>query len=320
MNKPSSFPNSIFATLFSFVLIFLTGHAFAACVNTQSVTENSPLDWSAWAVPVASSTAIIATTGATSGTGTRLYGIPAAGDYTVQKVGATACASVTFSITNLNCNAPGCTLSSFRGSWNGGGEQAFPIVSSTFPTLAGLTLLVGATATHGNTVTIGTKAPTFNIAIHYGANPDNLFAQTGVITFDSALSITTNKDINFGVVTTGVASTYRMSTAGVFSVPVGTGVQLSTSQFWAANLTIYGSATQTISISTGSFVNSAHVTLSQTSCSYNGGASGTCALSNQAAPSSSGKTLLIGCDAAVTAGTTAGTLETPSFTVTVTYT
>ena len=62
------------------------------------------------------------------------------------------------------------------------------------------------------------------------------------------------------------------------------------------------------------------VSLSAATCAYNGGAAVPCSLSTQAAPTSAGKTLLLGVTVTVNASQTAGTTATPTFTITVVYT
>lgn len=305
--------------------LFINFPAFAACVSTYTVTQNTALNWSAWAIPGGSVTGIISSAGATSGTGTQIYGTKAAGSYNIAKLGANntcAPATVTFSITASNCNAPGCTLSAFRGSWNGGAEAAFPITSATLPSNAGRTLLIGATATHDNTVTAGAKAPTFTIGIHYAAQADATFAQTGAITFDTPLTIDTVTNIKFGFVKASTAGNFTINTAGTIT-PAGGGVWLGGVKN-AGSLKIHGSATQTISITTGTYVSSgigSGVVPSAATCAYNGGAAVACTgLTLQAAPTAAGKTLLLGVKVTVDANQTAATAATPSFTVTVTYT
>jgi len=297
--------------------------AFAACVSTYNVTQSAALNWSAWQVPGGSVTGIISSAGVTSGTGTQLYGVKAAGNYGIKKSGNNnTCATVTFSILTPNCNAPGCTLSAFRGSWNGGAETSFPITSATLPGGASKTLLIGGTATFDNTVTTGAKAPTFTLGIHYDAQPDATFNQTGAITFDTGLTIDTVVNINFGVVKAATAGDFTINTAGTIT-PAGGGVWLGGVKN-AGSLKIHGSAIQTISISAGSYVAGGignGVMPSAATCSYNGGAEVACTgMTLQAAPTAAGKTLLLGVKATVDANQTAATAATPSFTVTVTYT
>src|SRR5947209_4088357 len=74
---------------------------------------------------------------------------------------------------------------------------------------------------------------------------------TANIAFDTPLSITKNADIQFGTVKAGVTGTYVINTAASVSAS-GNGVWLYGTPA-AANLTIAGSTTQTISISVGTY-------------------------------------------------------------------
>jgi hypothetical protein len=133
---------------------------------------------------------------------------------------------------------------------------------------------------------------------------------------DTALSLTLNSDINFGKVKAGTADTYTISTAGAVS-HAGSGAELygSTS---AGSVTIVGSTSRTINISVGSYTANNGVTPQSATCNYNGGGSGTCALSGAAA-AGAGKTLLLGVQAVVDGTQTAGTSAAPTFVVTVVY-
>lgn len=289
---------------------------------TFTVTQAASLNWSAWQIPAASVTGIISSAGVTSGTGTQIYGTKAAGNYTVARSSSqTHCTSVTFSITASNCNASGCTLSAFRGSWAGGAEAAFPITSTTLPSNAGQALRIGATATYNNTVTAGVKAPTYTIGIRYNALADATYAQSAALTFDAPLSIDTVTPIRFGFVQASTAGNFTIDKNGTITAGGG-GVWLGGTKN-AGSMRIVGSATQTITISTGSYVASGiggGVTLSAATCAYNNGVEAACSLTTQAAPTSAGKTLVLGVRATVNASQTGNSAATPSFTVTVTYT
>jgi hypothetical protein len=306
--------------------LFSSKTSFAACVspNTFTVTQTAALGWSTWAVPSGSVTGVISSAGVTSGTGTQIYGVKTAGNYLVKKnSNNSTCATVNFSITASNCNAPGCTLSAFRGSWNGAAETAFPISSATMPPNGGLALKIGATATYDNTVTIGSKVPTYTIGMHYDALADQTFPESASIGFDTPLSIDTIVGINFGVVKAATAGTYTISTLGVVTPTLG-GVVLGGHPV-AGSMLIHGATNDTITISTGSYVAGGvgnGVTLSAATCSYNGGAETACdaGITLQTAPTSIGKSLKLGVKAVVNASQTAGTIATPSFTVTVSYT
>lgn len=138
---------------------------------------------------------------------------------------------------------------------------------------------------------------------------------TANIDFDTPLTLTKVNDINFGTVST-TPDTYTISTAGAVT-NAGAGQWLYGTPK-AGNITIAGSATQTVSISVGSYVASAHVTLGTPTCTYNAVAVTACNGAGLAAPGA-GKTLLLGINATVATGVVAGTPETPSYTVTVIY-
>jgi len=147
------------------------------------------------------------------------------------------------------------------------------------------------------------------------------FSETGAIGFDLPLSIDTVSNINFGHVQANTTGTYTINTSGnVTATGPGQWINGPTS---AGNLLIHGSSTQTISISAGSYVAGGvgnGVKLSNATCAYNGGAAVPCTLSTQAAPTSAGKTLLLGVTVKVSNKKQAdGTMATPSFTITVTY-
>ena len=139
---------------------------------------------------------------------------------------------------------------------------------------------------------------------------------TANIRFDTPLSLNKTADIDFASVQAGVADTYTISPTGVTSHS-GAGAYLFGSPH-AASITVAGSATQTLSISAGSFVASAHVTPANATCKYGAAAAGSCTIPAAAAPGA-GTTLLVGVDATATAATTAGTAEAPTFVMTVVY-
>lgn len=143
------------------------------------------------------------------------------------------------------------------------------------------------------------------------------WSQTASVSFDRGLTVVKNSDMNFGTVSAGVATTYRLFTTGVVTVITGSGQFLYGTPV-AGSITISGSSTQTINISAGTFVASNGVTLSTARCAYNGGAEGTCTINAAAAPGA-GKTLLIGVRAAVSGAQAAGTSATPSLTVSIVY-
>lgn len=140
---------------------------------------------------------------------------------------------------------------------------------------------------------------------------------TANIRFDTPMTLNKTADINFGSVTAGSASTYRISTAGAVSTVSGTGAALfGTTQ--AASITIAGSPTQTLNISVAGYTTQGGVTPSNARCAYNGGAEQACSYAAAAAPAA-GKVLLVGADVAADGTQVAGATATPTFTVTVVY-
>jgi hypothetical protein len=141
-------------------------------------------------------------------------------------------------------------------------------------------------------------------------------SMTTNISFDTALTLTKVSDVSIGAVKALTASTYTITTAGVVTA-TGSGVWLYGTKT-AGNITIVGSTTDTLSISVGGYTAQNGVTPANATCSYNGGAAGSCTIPAAAAPGA-GKTLLIGVDAQVSGTQAAGTAATPTFTVTVVY-
>lgn len=138
------------------------------------------------------------------------------------------------------------------------------------------------------------------------------------IGFQPTITITKNNDIDFGTVMRG-ACTYTINTSGTVSGnPSGTCYTLSGTPV-AGNLTIRGSSSQTITISAGSYTAASTVTPSAATGKYNNGSEVSFPMNNVTAPTSGGKTLLLGVTL-TTAGTeTPLTTYQPTFTITVVY-
>lgn len=302
--------------------------AFSACQadDTATATEVTKLNWAALQVPGGSTTYTIAANGgADSGTGTKLYDTTARGQYNIVRdntEGASGC-TITIDIVNVAPGDPNLMITGWTGRYNGSNLSGNPPWTGRPRPVGGKTLYLGATATYNGSIPVGTLTPSFDIRVTYAANATGSkdSAQTASIKFDNAITIDTVMDINFGMVKALTAGNFTINTAGVVT-PGGGGEWLygTTS---AGSMVIRGSSTQTIAISTGSYISGGiggGVTLSNATCSYNGGAEVACSLSGQAAPTSAGKTLLLGVTATVNASQTAGSSATPSFTVTVVYT
>ncbi len=140
---------------------------------------------------------------------------------------------------------------------------------------------------------------------------------TANISFDTPLSLTSVSSIQFGTVKAAQAGTYVISTAGAVT-PSGGGVWLFGTPA-AGNLTVAGSTTQTITISTGSYVANGGVTPSAATCKYGAAAAAACDGGQSVAAPGASTTLLLGVQVVSDATPVAGSTSTPSFTVTAVY-
>lgn len=138
------------------------------------------------------------------------------------------------------------------------------------------------------------------------------------IRFATPLTLTKNADLDFGTVQSLTPGTYVLSTAGVVTASNG-GITIGGTPV-AGNLLIQGSDTQNINISTSALTADQGVTPSNPTCAYDGGAEVACnTLTNQAAPTAAGKTLLIGLQLDADGTQADGLLATPNFNVDVVY-
>lgn len=145
---------------------------------------------------------------------------------------------------------------------------------------------------------------------------------TANITFEAALTLTKNADINIGAVTALQANTYTIDTAGAISVTgAGTGVSIG-GTISAGDITIIGSTTQTISITDGNYSAAAggvSAVTSSATCKYGAAAAVDCTgLAAQAAPGA-GTTLLIGVAVSADGTQAAGSTAAPTFDIIVNY-
>ena len=137
--------------------------------------------------------------------------------------------------------------------------------------------------------------------------------------FDVPLTLVKDSDISFGILKAATSGTYVIDTNGSVSasgggaVVGGSGVQ--------GQVTISGSTTQTVTISTGSYAANNGVTPSSASCNYDGAPIANCDAGGAAlaAPGSSGKVLKLGLTIVADGTQAAGSTAAPSFTVTVAY-
>jgi hypothetical protein len=136
------------------------------------------------------------------------------------------------------------------------------------------------------------------------------------IAFASSLSFSNIKNVNLGVIKAEQPGTYQITPTGTVTTS-NNGGWLGGSQN-AGSMTIVGSDTQSININVTNYIADRGVTPSAATCSYNGGASSPCALSNQPPPSA-GKELRLGLTVAVDGTQTPGTSATPTFDIIVNY-
>lgn len=299
--------------------------AFAApppCSGIPSVSQISQLNLSTLQIPSGTSTFTVSPSGTTAGTGTQLFGMASNGEFSISEGSSkdNHCSTITINVIGTNCGTSGCTLGSWTGKY-GSRTLSGPPPWTGLPTPGkGQNLFLGTTATYNGTVGQGNFAPGFTLSVNYDSAAPTTFPETGAIGFDLPLSIDTISNINIGHVQANTTGIYTIDTSG--NVTTSGGQWLSGSPS-AGRLLIHGSATQTISISAGSYVAGGAgggVTLSNVTCAYNGGAAVPCSLATQAAPTAGGKTLLLG--VTVTVGNKSqadGSTATPSFTITVTY-
>ncbi len=246
----------------------------------------------------------------TSGTGTPLYGTPVHGKYNLRD--NLACGGATICITVSDSGgATGVTLGNWVLNYNGApinnGDCGLANPATT-------PLLIGATATYTNGVSIGAQSPTFQIQMVENGFTQNI-TETANIAFDVPLSAFTVNNIDFGIVKAGHIGTYVISPAGVVTPSNGGVLEGGTPM--AGNVTITGSTTQGITLSDDTYVNDNGVTISAAKGSYDGGTAKTLPF-NAGAPGA-GKTLLLGVKV-VADGTQADqSTATPSFNVNVVY-
>lgn len=140
----------------------------------------------------------------------------------------------------------------------------------------------------------------------------------GTIGFQPTITITNNTDIDFGTVLKGSCN-YTIDTSGtVTGTPPGDCSTLSGSPH-AANLTIRGSSTMQVTLSVGGYTADGTVTPSAARGKYDNGTEQAFPLNNVAAPTSAGKTLLIGATVSTTGAESNGVSYAPTFTITVIY-
>ena len=142
---------------------------------------------------------------------------------------------------------------------------------------------------------------------------------TANATFDSALTLTKNSDINFGTLKALTSGTYVIDTNGTVTPSAGGVIINGTPN--AGQITITGSATQTVAISTGTYAANNGVTPSAATCNYNGSPIANCDTGGTGltAPGAGGKVLKLGVQIVADGTQAAGTTAAPTFVVTVIY-
>ena len=171
---------------------------------------------------------------------------------------------------------------------------------------------------------LNTKILAFGVAASILASAGAAYAAdqsvTANVDFETALSLTKTDDIEFGYVEALTAGVYTISTAGTVSASgIGDIVDDTTAQ--AGAITITGSTTQTLSISTGTYAPNNGVTPSAAYCSYDGGSAWTCdtPATGLTAPGAGGLDLDVGVTITADGTQAAGSTATPTFVVTVIY-
>ena len=140
---------------------------------------------------------------------------------------------------------------------------------------------------------------------------------TATISFDTPLAVTNVTNIDFGTVKAEQAGTHQISPSGNVTVANG-GVWLYGTPE-AGLLMISGSSTQTISISTGSYVAQGGVTPSRAICKYGSAVAAACDAGLSVAAPGTSTPLLLGVQVVTDGSSKAGSTAAPSFTVTAVY-
>lgn len=142
---------------------------------------------------------------------------------------------------------------------------------------------------------------------------------TANASFDTVLTLVEDAPINFGILKAATSGTYVMDTKGVITASNG-GVILG-GEAVHGQIKISGSVTQTVAISTGSYVANGGVTPSRATCDYDGAPIVNCDVGGAglAAPGGPGKLLKLGVTIDVDGTQIPGSTATPSFVVVVVY-
>lgn len=137
------------------------------------------------------------------------------------------------------------------------------------------------------------------------------------IKFDTPLALTKNNDIQFGTVKAGQAGTYVIDTSNAVTASSG-GVWLYGTPA-AGYLTVAGSTTNAVTVTTSGYTASNGVTPSAATCKYGTGAAAACDSGLSVAAPGTSTPLLVGVQVVADGSQAAGSTATPSFTVAVVY-
>ncbi|MGB9154522.1 MAG: hypothetical protein WCD70_15710 [Alphaproteobacteria bacterium] len=137
------------------------------------------------------------------------------------------------------------------------------------------------------------------------------------IKFDTPLALTNNSNIQFGTVKAGQSGTYVIDTNNSITAS-GTGVWLYGTPA-SGNLSVSGSTTDAVTITTSNYVANGGVTPSAATCKYGTGTATACDSGIPGAAPGTATPLLVGVQVVADGSQAAGSTATPSFTVSVVY-
>lgn len=137
------------------------------------------------------------------------------------------------------------------------------------------------------------------------------------IAFDTPLSMTKSSDIDFGTMKASQPGTYVINTSGAVT-PSGGGVFLHGTPV-EGRIVVAGSSTQTVTISTGSYVPNSNVTPSGATCKYGTSAAAPCDSGLSVPPPGTATTLLVGVQVVADGTQSPGSTAAPTFTITTVY-
>lgn len=130
-----------------------------------TVTQTTQLGFGVLQIPASSQTFSVATTGATSGTGTQIYGVTAPGVYSIKCQSGGGCASIDIDVRASALNCTGITgMGPFTINYNNEYIGAVPKTGLSNPS-SGKTLTVGSTLTYTAAVGANACQPTVDIVV-----------------------------------------------------------------------------------------------------------------------------------------------------------